>query len=361
MRIGIDYREAVREKRAGKGIVVFELVQRLKDVIKDDEVVLYSNIDFDITGWPKNFSQKIIKLPDVFYHLRMTWEIWFGGLDRYLSLTSFLAPALAMSDKSIIMVHDMVAFLPEFSKQHNQKAIWLERLSLGWAVKFVRSIIVPSRATADDLERILPASQDKIQLIFEGFNYYDTPVPELGIDRYGDYIFFVSTLEPRKNLIRLFKVVNRLRREKGWAGKVLLAGKKGWFYSELFNLVKELELQDVIVFLGYVTDEEKFEYMRGAKLVYSVSLYEGFGLPVLEGMASGVPVITSNVSSMPEVAAEAAEVVDPLSEEEIFKGVNRILENREYADKLVATGKKQVKQFTWEKMAREVFDLISKN
>lgn len=358
MKIGIDYREAVREGRAGKGTVVFELVRRLREIVKNDEVVLYSNIDFDLTGWPDNFSKKIIQLPDSLYHVAMVGEIWWGGLDRYLSLTSFLAPALAMSNRSIIMVHDMVAFLPEYSQRHNRKAIWLERLSLGWAVKFVRSIVVPSRATADDLLRILPASSDKIHLIFEGFNYYDTPVSGLDIDRYGDYIFFVSTLEPRKNLVSLLKVVNRLRKEKNWRGKVLLAGKKGWFYEDLFNLVKELELQDVVVFLGYVTDEEKFAYMRGAKLVYSVSLYEGFGLPVLEAMASGVPVITSSVSSMPEVAGEAAVVVDPWSEDEIFEGVWRLLENQSFADKLVEKGKQQIKEFTWEKMAAQVYKLL---
>jgi len=355
MKIGIDYREAVREKRAGKGIVVFELVRAMREIVEDDEVVLYSNIAFDMTGWPTNFTQKIIRLPDIFFHFRMMGEIWWG-VDKYLALTSFLAPAMAMSNKAYIMVHDMVAFLPEFSQHHNQKALWLERASLGWALKWAGGVIVPSQATRDDLIRLTKVKAEKIYYLAEGFNYIDdNSEPVNKID--DEYIFFVSTLEPRKNLVRLMGAVRRLI-DRGWRGKVVLAGKKGWYGDVLDQAVEQYGLTDVVIFLGYVTDQEKFALMRRAKILYAVSLYEGFGLPVLEGMASGVPVLTANRSSLPEVAGEAAGMVDPLDEEAIADHIWQIWNDKELARAMVERGRIWYRQFSWSKMAEEVYQLL---
>lgn len=363
MKLGIDYREAIKQNKAGKGVVLFELIEEFKNVVPGDwQIDLLVDEDFDMTGFPDNFQKKIIKWPGLWWHLRATWEVWWK-YDVYLALTSFMVPRLSMSKKCVVMVHDLIAFIEEYSTHHNKSALWNERLTAGGAFKTAGKIIVPSRSTKNDLLKMFKVNEDKIELILEGVNKLPVKVDLTNVKKKygitGEYLFFVSTIEPRKNIVRLIEAFSKLRSENGWNGQLVLAGKKGWYYEEVFAKIQDLNLDNDVIFAGRISDEEKFALIGGAKCLCYPSLYEGFGLPVLEGMVMGVPVVTSNISSLPEVAGDAAIMVDPKNVDEIKEGMARVVSDEKLAKDLADKGCRQVKKFSWKKAANRLFQVIT--
>jgi len=193
----------------------------------------------------------------------------------------------------------------------------------------------------------------------------------------GDYVLFVGTLQPRKNLIRLieaFSPSTRLRRaQSSRSGRrlsnpqspisnlqLVIAGKKGWLYEEIFQQVEELELEGKVVFTGYVVAGDLPALLSGAGLFVFPSLYEGFGLPVLEAMACGTPVICSNASSLPEVAGDAALLVDPLDVEGLAAAMERVLGDEALRAELIERGFERARKFSWERCARETLDVLER-
>ncbi len=175
----------------------------------------------------------------------------------------------------------------------------------------------------------------------------------------GDYVIHVGTLQPRKNLLRLIEAFEKIQPSEL---KLVIVGKKGWLYKEIFSKVKELDLEDRIIFTGFVSDEELPYLLKGSICLVLVSLYEGFGLPVAEAMSLGVPVVTSNVSSLPEVAGKAGILVNPLEVGEITKGIEQVAnlyyKNSKKYQELVRKSQAQAKKFSWEKCAQEVLKVL---
>jgi glycosyltransferase involved in cell wall biosynthesis len=167
----------------------------------------------------------------------------------------------------------------------------------------------------------------------------------------GEYFLYLGTLEPRKNIGGLIDAYHLLKQKVPDAPRLLLGGKKGWLYEPIFKKVKTLDLEKEVVFLGYVPDEDVAPLMCGALAFVFPSLYEGFGMPPLEAMACGVPVLTSNCSSLPEVTGDAALLVNPLDTEEIAAGMEHLLIDKRLRGELSRKGLERVKQFTWERAA----------
>ncbi|MBU0647636.1 glycosyltransferase family 4 protein [Patescibacteria group bacterium] len=365
MKIGIDYREAINEKKAGKGVVVYEWMEEFKKVVPGEwRVDLLVDEDFDNKGFPENFCIVIIGWPGLLWHLRVVWEVWWK-YDAYLSLTSFIVPYFSFSKKCVVMVHDLVAFLGEFSSQHNKRAVMIEKALAKTAFKNAGKIIVPSTSTKDDLISLFGVDEQKVALIMEGVNKVGDLLDLAEIKKKyeidGEYIFFVSTLEPRKNVERLIGAFGHLKKEYNWEGKLVVAGKKGWYFDDIFYNVRYFGLEDEVIFPGRIGDIEKFTLIKGAKCLCYPSLYEGFGLPVLEGMMMGVPVVTSNISSLPEVAGEAAVLVNPKDIDSIKEGIWKVLSDKKFAQDLVSKGNEQVKKFGWKKAAMELKELLITN
>ncbi len=171
--------------------------------------------------------------------------------------------------------------------------------------------------------------------------------------RYGinsDFILAVGNLQPRKNLTRLIKAFVTIRDQCGGI-QLVVVGKAQWQSSEIYKIVQHLHLENKVIFTGYVPDEDLVLLYNAARVYAYPSVYEGFGLPILEAMACGTPVITSNTASMPEVAGDAAVLVDPLSEEQIGQVIINVLRNPELATTLIEKGLKRAKEFSWQKTA----------
>jgi glycosyltransferase involved in cell wall biosynthesis len=173
----------------------------------------------------------------------------------------------------------------------------------------------------------------------------------------GDYLLYLGTLQPRKNLVRLVEAFARLESSTSYV-RLVLAGKKGWLYDELFARVESLDLGERVVYPGYIADEDKAALLSGAMALVYPSLYEGFGLPLLEAMACDTPVLTSSASSLPEVAGDAALFIDPLDTETITAGLFRLINDVELRRSLIMKGRAQVRRFSWAYAARQISEVL---
>ncbi len=177
----------------------------------------------------------------------------------------------------------------------------------------------------------------------------------------GDYILFVGTLQPRKNIERLIEAFSKIKnQELGIKNlELVIIGKKGWLYEDILSAPKKFKIEDKVKFLDFVPDSDLSLFYQNAVCFVLPSLYEGFGLPVLEAMNFGCPVITSNVSSLPEVAGDAGILVNPGSVEEIAKSIEKILKMTDNERKeMIEKGYQQAKKFSWEKCARETLSVL---
>ena len=255
-------------------------------------------------------------------------------------------PPFARNCRSVVTIHDL-AFLrwPELLTPDSRAYFngHIER-----AVASAEAIIAVSQATKQDLVDLLGVSPDKVRVIYEaaGFDATSDPPRE---NMPEDYVLFVGTFEPRKNLPRLIEAFARVR-ERGYKGKLVLAGTPGWLAKEALDAV-ERHSADVLV---RGVDPRVYGPARALALP---SLYEGFGLPLLEAMSNGVPVLTSNVSSLPEIAGDAALLVDPLDVDAIADGLWQLLTDSELGSRLAARGRARAAEFSWERAARETLDV----
>jgi glycosyltransferase involved in cell wall biosynthesis len=281
-------------------------------------------------------------------------------LDVFHGLDQSGIPWFFKAGKSVVTIHDVIPLvLPwAFPLRH--------RMVLATAFARIRRqadvVIVPSTATAADVVRYLHVERERIIVIPMGcearFQPIMNPTPVSTLRRrYGlpeRYILFVGTLEPRKNIKRLLQAFSMLLAETPQDDlKLVVAGGKGWGLDDFREAMAALGLGDHVLFTGFVDDDDLPALYRGAQLFVYPSLYEGFGLPVLEAMACGVPVITSDRSSLPEVAGDAALLVDPTQPEALAAAMASIINDGELRQSLRAKGLIRAREFTWDSVAQK--------
>jgi glycosyltransferase involved in cell wall biosynthesis len=269
--------------------------------------------------------------------------------------------------KRVVTFHDMTFYL--FPELHQKIKIFYFRTLIPLSIKKSSRIITVSEATKTDMvKRFKYLKPGKMKVIHHGVDLFKENKdrsPEKYLENYGlkakEFFLFIGTLEPRKNIISIIKAFHHVRqssekhREKY---KLVIVGKKGWFYDEIFETVKSLHLEEMVVFTGYVSEEEKQALLLKSFLFVYPSFYEGFGIPVLEAMAGGVPVITSNVSSLPEVAGEAALLINPLDWQEIAAAMLKLLSDQRLYETLSQKSLGQAKKFSWTETAGKTMELF---
>lgn len=379
MRIGIDYTAAARQG-GGIGRYTRELVAALLQLESAHRYVVFAAAGglgdwkaglraLSIPGPAPRF--RALPLSDewaarLWHRLRLPIpvEVVTGPLDLFYS-PDFVLPPTMPRVRTLLTVHDLSflrcpeAFTPSLRR-------YLER-AVPRSVARADRVLADSQATRADLIALLGATPDKVEVLYSGVDARFGPVAEPGERerlqaRYGiggrPYILSVGTLQPRKNYGRLIRAF-------GWlpAQEVILviAGGRGWLYDDV--LAEAKRLGERVRVLGFVADADLPALYRGAALFVFPSLYEGFGLPVLEAMACGVPVVCSNASSLPEVAGDAALLVDPLDVDALEGAMARALEDQRLRQEMIARGRTQAARFTWEQAARQLaaaFDALSK-
>jgi glycosyltransferase involved in cell wall biosynthesis len=293
---------------------------------------------------------------------RVAWE------SRRLHLLHGFAFALPLTATipSVVTVHDLtfILFADAFPKSKQRYLSHITARSCNQA----QAVIVISQATARDLQRLLHTPAEKIHVIYPGVDERYQPLPTKQVEAYRHqkgwpqrFLLMVGTLEPRKNHLGLIESYARYRRMARKPLPLLIGGGKGWHFQQIFQRVQALGLEDDIHFLGYVPWEDLPWLYNAATLFIYPSHYEGFGLPVAEAMRCGTPVITSNVSSQPEVAGDAALTIDPDNPTALAEAMLHVLEESPDSLQVMrARGIEQAARFTWEQMAAQTAEVYAR-
>ncbi|MBM4425423.1 MAG: glycosyltransferase family 4 protein [Chloroflexi bacterium] len=362
MRIGIEVTAAVRQG-AGIGRYVRELLRALARADSANEYRLFyaspNPLPHPLPPSPPNFSSRHLPFHDIWlarlWH-RLQWpipvELITGPLDMYHAPDFTLPPVRA---RSVLTVHDL-SFERDPESASPGLRNYLQRV-VPRSVARADHLIAVSHATKSDLIDLYRAPDSKITVLYEGVDPIFKPTPNPAIrSKYGlgsaPYVFSISTIQPRKNYRRLIRALAQLPADFN----LVIAGGKGWLFDDIFAEAEGPGARGRVRFIGFVPDDDlPALYSEAAVLAYP-SLYEGFGLPLLEAMACGTPTVTSNVSCLPEIAGGASALVDPLDVESIADGLRRAMDARE---ELKAKGFARAAQFKWDDVARNLLDLYA--
>lgn len=369
MKIGINGFEAVVPRfgysefglphRVGSSEVCFELLVELSKIDKKNEYLIYL---------PSEPTPDMPKESDLWqYRIIPSTKLWtIFGLTRELmkkpKLDVFFSPThygpLYTPCPEIISILDVsYRRFPEMFKTKDklQLALW-GKYSLNHSSK----IITISNSSKDDIISEYGVNPDKIRVVHLGIKSVSSneyPVSSMK-DKYTiekPYILFVGTLQPRKNIARLIEALSILKNK---AINLVIIGRKGWHYEEILDAPQRFGVSNRVKFLENISDEELPEFYKEAELFVLPSLYEGFGLPILEAMKYGAPVATSDISSLPEAGGDAAIYFNPEDSSDIAKTIEKVLSDKKLRDDMIKKGYEQVKKFSWEKAAREVLDVF---
>ena len=386
MLIGVDGSRAFIQDRTGTENYSYELLVHLAKIDSKNNYLIYLRYGnkVDKSEWPDNFKFVRSNFKYLWTQVWLSYRTFGDDLDLLFVPAHTLPLIRKPGLKTVMTVHDLGAeYLPQM---HQLKQILYLGLMTHYQLKTASKIIAVSKATKIDLINKLGLPEKSIDVVYEGYdagwhnnvvsnNKTGDILSNYDIKRYY-YFIFVGTIQPRKNLLKVIEAYYQVFGNFANAPKLILVGSKGWLADDIYDLVKKLNLQSQVKFLGRVDEEQlKTLYQNAIALVFP-SLFEGFGLPILEAFANSCPVITSNISSMPEVAGEAAILVDPYKVEDIAKAMDRLLVkesshsktvnfqiNRSERDRLIHLGRKQLIKFSWEKCAQEtlkVFEEVSK-
>jgi glycosyltransferase involved in cell wall biosynthesis len=362
MLLGLDASRSVAARRTGTETYSLKLIQGLLDLRPAHRFRLYFNGAPEPGLFSKRAEQRVMPFPRLWTHLRLSWEMWRYPPDL-LFVPSHVLP-LVHPRRTVVTVHDLGY------QTYPQAHTLSQNLYLRWSTRFnarnASRILADSKATRQDLIRWYNVPEQKIAVVYPGRDETLVPVHDPDVlaatrARYGlaaGYLLYVGTLHPRKNLVRLVQAFAAMLEQAPKDLQLVLAGQKGWLYDDILAQVRKLGLQERVVLTGYVPDEDLPALLSGALAFVYPSLYEGFGFPVLEAMACGTPVVCSDVSSLPEVAGDAALMVDPLDVEELAGALVRVLVEEDLRAGLVARGFEQIQRFSWQRCAQETLTIL---
>ncbi len=368
MRIGINAHKLSFEpgfRQAGTSRYIEALLQELPDVAGDDEIVAFTGRVPD--DWPERFPEEITwrqaRFGTAWPPARILWEQSAGaGLGRREQLDLLhcplnIAPAFPGAP-TVVTVHDIAfeRFPEHYPASQTRYLSAMTRLSTERAAQ----VIAVSQATRDDLVDIYGLDPAKVSVIYNGVEAQFQPRADTLLEAFraaqglpDQFLLFVGTLQPRKNLDGLLRAYALVADRIDWP--LVVIGGAGWLYSPIGRLVKRLGLADRVRFEGYVEPTDLPDWYAAASIFALPSHYEGFGLPVVEAMASGTPVVTSTTSSLPEVAGEAALLVNPGSPTAIARGILQLAEDGDLRRQLAGKGIEQARRFSWRDAAHATY------
>ncbi|CAN5553491.1 glycosyltransferase family 1 protein [soil metagenome] len=373
MLIGIDASRALRTQRTGTERYSLEIIRHLLllPAAAQHQWRLYVDVIPTETLFPAQtpgaaqLNVEICYLPArrLWTHVVLAREVMQRKPDL-LFIPAHVLPFVLPSHRlppSVVTVHDLgYHYFPEAHPRLQQ--LYLQ-VSTRWSAIAATHLIAVSQATASDLTKFYGTAPDKIQVVHEASMSEQSAHSAAANVRQQynlsrPYALFVGTLQPRKNLVRLIQAYAKLSGTETIDWDLVLAGGGGWLYQSLSTLINELGLAERIHLIGYVSDADLPALYASATFFCFPSLFEGFGLPVLEAQRYGAPVMTANNSSLPEIAGDAAILVDPLDIDAIADAMLRLSQDEALRQKLITAGYANVKRFSWEKAARETLAVL---
>ena len=377
MKIGIDTRFAIRNRR-GIGNYTLKLIQNLAKIDYKNQYILYIDQDDNDQVLPDQDNFKIKKISQANY---LVWEQIILPLHvkkdavEILHCTGNTAPIfLDKRIRLISTIHD-VMFLKEYSELPESASLYQR------AGRLYRKTIVPRTvkrlsmaltvsefSKSDIMKHLTDLDREKITVIYEAANEDFYPIDKtsalqkvnskFGVE--GNYILTLGALDPRKNTELVIKQYIGLKNANKINERLLIVGIPKGKQNKFHNIVRESNFKEDVIFTDFVSEEDLAFLYNGAMIFLYPSLYEGFGMPPLEAMACGVPVITANMTSIPEIVGDAALLIDPRNGEELKGALIKLLNDEELRNRLTARGLEQAKKFAWLKMAEETLGVYER-
>ncbi len=371
MRIGVSG-QLLKGRYTGVEHYVYNLMRNIVRYNVGNEYVFYVPRVFSRTDAPiDGLRIRESWIPGTSRAMRFLWEqSYLPILLAKDNIDVFHAPGYTMplmtTTPSVVTIHDVIAMkYPEFCSRMNRLHY---RLVLPPTAAKAARIITTTGYTRDDIVDTLGVPEDKIDVIPLGVHESFVPIEDGSAlasvrRRYGlppEFVLFVGNLEPKKNIGRIIEAFNTLRKSRSIPHALAVVGRKEWLFKDLKRMVRLLGLERHVFFLGNVPLSDLVLLYNAADVFIFPSLYEGFGIPPLEAMACGTPVVTSNRSSLPEVVGDAAVTVDPLSTGEIAQALHAVLTGDELRRTLRERGLNRAKLFSWESTARKTMEVYGK-
>lgn len=364
MKIGIDARLLTGDN-SGIGAYTNRLVNSLGILDQKNRYILYTDKKH-VVDLPENFSIRLIPQRN-----RNLWTNFYlpkvlsdDGIDLFHGVANFEVPLRAKC-KIIVSILDLIPLL--YPKLVPFKHRILFRFLIKKAANKSKKILTISHSSKKDIIELLGINQGKVVVVYIASHTKYRPISDKNVliqikEKFripGRYILFVGLIEPKKNIHTLIKAFGLLKKNEDLEDvKLVIAGSKGWFYEKVFKTVRQLGLDKEVIFTGFVSEKDLCCLYNGAEIFVFPSLYEGFGLPPLEAMSCGTPVICSNVSSLPEVVGnDAAILIDPMDLNGWTESMSKVLNDSSLRSKMIDKGLEQAKLFSWKKTAKETLKI----
>ncbi len=359
MRIAINCRSFLQRQYAGIGRYAYNLVQSLGRIDTKNEYALY------VRRKPFEFKRRVPHPPAKNFSVKVDWRNaglfkTFGPVEIYHSPSP---DSLEIDNtKIIVTVHDLI--YKTYPQGHTPETIAQTERQLNEAVAKASKIICTSQSTLNDLHKYFSVEKSRTCTAYQGVDkdvFYPLKSEEKdaalrilkkkGITQ--PFILFVGTIEPRKNIANLLEAFHHLRSRAKFSGQLVCVGMKGWMSDGLSALIERLELQQHVIFPGYLTDQELRCFYGLTQVFVFPSFYEGFGFPIVEAFSCGAAVVASSTSSCGEIAGDAALLINPKRSDEIASAIERILQDENLKGQLQAKALRRAEDFSFQKTAQE--------
>jgi len=354
LKIAIDASRYGRQQSTGVEKYSFEIINRIYKLATDlgHDVRLY--VRDILPDFPQE-HQIVIKRRRLWTIAGLSLKMLFGRPD-VLFVPSHVLP-LIRPKRSAIMIHD-IAF-----KRYPKVYTLRQRLYLNWSTKYAvrhaTTILVPSEFTSNELQEVYKCPKSKIHVVHHGVSKLppsdDKYLHKFGLTKDDKYVIFIGRIEYKKNLSRLVRAFSSLP-HRDW--KLVLVGKGGYGAQDVFDAASTSDARDRIIFTDYVNEEEKSCLLNNASLFAFPSLYEGFGLPVLEAFLTKTPVLVSDIPVLREVGMQACYGVQPLDESDIAQGLDQMIRDLSMRERMVKMGTERLLDFDWDKAAKQTFEIL---
>ena len=359
--IGIDGNEANVYKKVGVSVYTQNLMtyfQRKSNKTLNFDIYLRNKPIKTMPPKNKYFTYKIVKALFLWSQLFLPLNLIFNSKNDVFFSPAHYIPRFS-TIPTVVTIHDLsfLYYPADFLKKDLYKLKnWTKQ-----SIKKSKKIIAVSQSTKNDIIKFYDVSENKIKVIYNGFekkiSKNKTDHKLINKLQKQPYILYVGTIQPRKNIATLLDSFSQFIKENS-KFKLVIAGKKGWLYENIFNKINNLKLDRKVLFTDFVSDSTLQELYKNAFCLVLPSFYEGFGIPILEAMDKGCPVISSDKSSLPEIGGDAALYFDPRDSDQLVSQLNNLKNHPDLRNTLITHGKQRVKLFSWQKCAIETLKLL---
>lgn len=365
MRIGVNGRLLLSEKMEGMPRYIYETTLQMSKSHPEDEFYVFFDRKVQVNfGFPPNVKSVVVpwhaRHPILWYwwfELMIPLYLWWYNIDVFYSGDGYLS--LRTKIPTLMVIHDL-AYI-HYPEQIKSSSLWHYRRFVPKFLRKADSLVTVSNYVKKDILRHFQVQEEQIIVAGNAVGI----IPETDYSLCSDliqttigekpYFIYIGAIHPRKNIDNLIKGFLLFNKENRY--NLVLAGRMAWKTDEIQKLIKQYSN---IVYMGMVTENEKYSLIKNAVAVTYISLFEGFGIPILEAMGSGTPVITSDVTSMPEIAGDAAITVNPQKPEEIAAAMNSIIHNETMRRQLISKGIERCKDFSWQNTSIKIHDELNR-